>query len=345
MNILFFRSLKFKISAFIILLLVISFFIFSAIFILSEKQNLRKDIVRNGEVFASFSAKTIYDNYVSYYTHNTKEDFENFKKNISDILSKNKDVVNIKLVGINGKILFNSDEFINGKYEGVDRIVEDINTLDLIRKNEMSNTSIEKGGKVFTETISPISYGTGHIFSVIYTISQDSLSERINEVYKQIFYVIVFVLVLVSFFTILFIKRLIKPIDVLINATKRIISGDLDFKTKVNTKDEIGQLSIAFDEMTERLKTFYSVLETKIKERTVELEKERQSLKNRVKERTKELEGLKNDLEIIVDERTKKLNDKLDELQRINKLMIDRELKMIELKKEIDILKNNKIIN
>jgi len=345
MKILPFRSLKFKISIFTILLIVFSFFIFSITFILSERQNLKEDIVKNGEIFASFSAKTIYDNYVSYYTHNTKEDFENFKNNVSDILSRNKDVDNVKLVGINGKILFDSEEFINGKYEGVDRLIDDNNTLDLVRKNEISNTPIEYDGKIFTEIISPISYGTGHIFSVIYIISNDSLSDRMNEVYKQIFYVVIFVLILVSFFIVIFIKRLVKPIDVLINATRRIMSGDLDFKTKINTKDEIGQLSMAFDEMTERLKTSYSILETKIKERTLELEKERQSLEDRVKKRTAELEELKNGLEMMVDERTKKLNDKLDELERINKLMINRELRMIELKKEIDILKNNKIIS
>ena len=56
------------------------------------------------------------------------------------------------------------------------------------------------------------------------------------------------------------------------------------------------------------------------------------------KEKT-ELEGLKNNLEKTVGERTKDLQAKLEELERFHDLTVGREMKMIELKKEIAALK------
>lgn len=45
-------------------------------------------------------------------------------------------------------------------------------------------------------------------------------------------------------------------------------------------------------------------------------------------------------LELKVDERTKELSLKIKELEESNKTMVGRELKMVELKKEIEKLKN-----
>ena len=45
------------------------------------------------------------------------------------------------------------------------------------------------------------------------------------------------------------------------------------------------------------------------------------------------------DLEVKVNERTKELNDRIKELETLNKSMVGRELKMIELKEEIEHLK------
>lgn len=343
-----FKSLKIKINFFILTLVFISFVVFSLTFIFSERKNLQEDIVKSGEMFASFSSKIIYDNYVRYYTHNTLGEFEEFKKNIKEILDNNTDVVGVKLVGVNGKILFDSSEISLGKYQGLDRIIEDRDLLDLIRKNEISNVTISENKKNFTEIINPIFLQSGgsHIFSTIYVISQDSLSQRMREVYLQILYVAIPIFIIIAILTILFVSRLLKPIKNLTKVAEKVRSGDLDIKVDVSSRDEIGVLSRVFGEMVLKIKESQSILEKKVKDRTEELEKERGNLESRVKERTLELESLKDNLEDLVKERTEKLNDKLSELERINKLMVNRELKMIELKKEIEGLKNNgQIIN
>ncbi len=70
------------------------------------------------------------------------------------------------------------------------------------------------------------------------------------------------------------------------------------------------------------------MLEIKVKARTEELEELTKTLDKRVDQRTKEL-----------GESEKILQNRVNELEKLHKLTIGRELKMLELKKEIKILK------
>lgn len=73
-----------------------------------------------------------------------------------------------------------------------------------------------------------------------------------------------------------------------------------------------------------------------------ELEEERTSLQIKVKARTRELEELTQILEQRVKERTLQLQERVNQLERFQKLTIGRELKMVELKKEIERLKRER---
>jgi len=70
-----------------------------------------------------------------------------------------------------------------------------------------------------------------------------------------------------------------------------------------------------------------------------ELENAKSGLEIKVKARTKELEELTQNLEEQVKERTQELQKKVESLDKMNRLMVGRELKMVELKKEIKELK------
>ncbi len=107
-------------------------------------------------------------------------------------------------------------------------------------------------------------------------------------------------------------------------------------------------------EINLRLRELTEELEEKVRERTAELERERASLEIKVRERTKELKELTERQEEIIKERTKQLQEKIEELEKIKgeleekvaeleqfrRVTVGRELKMIELKQEIEMLKN-----
>jgi histidine kinase len=49
-------------------------------------------------------------------------------------------------------------------------------------------------------------------------------------------------------------RSIVKPIDALKEATGKIKEGDLNFEVKTSSKNEIGQLFFAFEEMRQKLK-------------------------------------------------------------------------------------------
>ncbi len=66
-----------------------------------------------------------------------------------------------------------------------------------------------------------------------------------------------------------------------------------------------------------------------------DLEESEIILKIRVKAKTRQLQELSDSLEKQVEEKTKEIQDRLTELERFHKLTIGRELRMIEIKKEM----------
>lgn len=89
----------------------------------------------------------------------------------------------------------------------------------------------------------------------------------------------------------------------------------------------------------ESIKNINVGLEERIKERTNELEVSKTGLEKKVKERTFELEKIKADLEKTVEQRTVELQKKIKELEKMNRFMTDREIKMVELKNEMEKIK------
>ncbi len=67
-------------------------------------------------------------------------------------------------------------------------------------------------------------------------------------------FVSVFIVFIVSIITVLTSRRILRPIDALRKGAEIIGHGNLDYKVKTDSTDEIGQLSRAFDDMTGRLK-------------------------------------------------------------------------------------------
>ena len=140
-----------------------------------------------------------------------------------------------------------------------------------------------------------------------------------------------------------------EPIVRLHHGTEEIIAGNLDYRVGTRAKDEIGQLSRAFDEMTastkesrKELEEYSRGLEGMVEERTAELGKKiAEAEQQRLATLNLALDfGEANKrMELEIEERKsaeENLEERTAELERFNKLAVGRELKMIELKKEIN---------
>ncbi len=119
-------------------------------------------------------------------------------------------------------------------------------------------------------------------------------------------------------------RRTMGPLRNLSLVSKKVARGNLKARAEVFSKDEFGEVAENFNKMIEDLE-----------QAKKGMEEERDILEIKVNARTKELNELNEQLEGKVQKRTEEMKKKLDELEKMSKLMVGRELKMIELKKAL----------
>jgi len=137
--------------------------------------------------------------------------------------------------------------------------------------------------------------------------------------------VLFFVITMTTFGALLLTRNLLSPLKKINREMKAVARGKLDILLKVDRKDELGELTQSFNGMVSDLK-----------ESRANLEEAKTILEIKVNARTRELKEMTETLEGKVEARTKDLKARLEELERFQKLAIGRELRMVELKGEIE---------
>jgi len=82
------------------------------------------------------------------------------------------------------------------------------------------------------------------------------------------------------------VKYFTKPINDLAKGAERVGGGDLTYRAKIQTKDEVGKLAASFNAMAAKLKESHANLEQRVKERTAELSSANVKLKGEVEQRS-----------------------------------------------------------
>ena len=111
-------------------------------------------------------------------------------------------------------------------------------------------------------------------------MSLQHMREDIADMKRIIVLLTLLVVAVGVLLTIFLVNIFIRPVKRLVQATERVSSGDLSQMVQVTTKDEIGTLASSFNRMTvslkesrEKIEEYNRTLESKVKERTAELEK------------------------------------------------------------------------
>lgn len=136
-------------------------------------------------------------------------------------------------------------------------------------------------------------------------------------------------------------KRALEKIKRAAEKGKKIIDKEITLRTQsqktvpvnislVDRRDQKGNLIGYFLTITDI---------SKIKKYQKALEKSKTALEIKIQARTRELKEMAESLDEKVKEKTKELQEKVEELGKFQKLAVGRELKMIELKKEIKEIK------
>ena len=225
----------------------------------------------------------------------------------NSLLSKGNDQyskMNYKLLNKDGKVIYSSKKFVF--------LEDDSNLLTYI-----NNYSVEQSGYIIIGGAENEERGK----LVAYSHSEKTtdfndlnwiltLEYDIEDVFSPVLYLqnlILLVSCIIAMIGLLFgfliANSLSKPIVDLKNIAHKMGEGNLDVKIDVKSNDEVGDLAFNFKIMAKSLKNNRENLESQVVERTGEL------------------------------------NNKIKELERFKELTVGRELKMIEIKKQIKELK------
>jgi signal transduction histidine kinase len=133
-------------------------------------------------------------------------------------------------------------------------------------------------------------------------ISLHRFKARLDALKRDILFVTLGVIGIGVLFTIIFTRILLRPIEKLLAATEIVARGELLHAVDIHSRDEIGDLARAFNQMTLQLKESRTDLEKKVEERTRLLEENIQEL-NRARTSTlkmlEDLQSAKKELEMM----------------------------------------------
>ena len=152
------------------------------------------------------------------------------------------------VINKDGIILIHADEEMMIGAENLSYL----DAISEIKQSKLQNSQIlrpDQNGKNWFYSYNRI---VGNMF-VITCVSEDDVYESLNRTTYRIILLIVAVLLLSILFIRLFSRTLTKPIDGLVEATKKIAAGDYDIQLDSHSKDEIAYLSDNFMEMTNGL--------------------------------------------------------------------------------------------
>jgi signal transduction histidine kinase len=119
------------------------------------------------------------------------------------------------------------------------------------------------------------------------SVYQDELNESAHILRNRVLTVFAITLLLSIVLIYLFVKKLTGPLRQLRDTALRVENGDFDARCNLRRDDEIGVVAMAFNGMVARLQDSIRHLDTKVMERTAELENAYEELK--------ELDQLKSD--------------------------------------------------
>ena len=120
-------------------------------------------------------------------------------------------------------------------------------------------------------------------------VSLEQLDKIIDNSTREVILASIFIVVVISFFSGLFITVLVnKPIKKIRQGIEELGNGNLDYKIKIDSKNELGQMARRFNEMSTKLNDAYK-----------EIKDWSETLNEKVNEKTNELKNIYNQVNQI----------------------------------------------
>ncbi len=216
-------------------------------------------------------------------THITLTRIDNYLKEI--VKSKNAFAL---IMEINSRDLiansFDINNFKTLKDGSVNRLtIDEIGNSAIIQAyNKYVNTNennfiINNGKDKLYIKLTP-HHKDGFDWLVVTAIPESLFITNIIENIKLTLFLTILALVISILITFKITNKFLKPIDTLIDINEKFANGDLLQRATIIRNDEIGMMSKSFNKMADTIYMLINSLESKVKERTLELEKTNNAL-------------------------------------------------------------------
>ena len=171
-----------------------------------------------------------------------------------EFLGLNRDLVQFSLVSATGRRLYLSNAFENFP----DLNLQPLDSEDLSVRLAAGRTTMIThklpGGRRLLDLIEPAFGPTGQqVVSVRYLISYDSIDARMQETRRHFVMIAVAALLGCLVMVSLIARRITRPIANLTDGARSLARGELDTRIIAESRDELGTLAQAFNDMAESL--------------------------------------------------------------------------------------------
>ncbi|CAH0529463.1 sensor domain-containing diguanylate cyclase [Vibrio hippocampi] len=123
-------------------------------------------------------------------------------------------------------------------------------------------------------------YFTDLGLGIVVKMDRDEVLSTNNELTNIFLYLIIFLVLVAILVSVVLANKIAGPIERITVAAKKISAGNLNQRVVVQSKDELGQLAVALNEMADGLVGAKLRLQEKVNQKTVELQRANQQLEH-----------------------------------------------------------------
>ncbi len=213
----------------------------------ARSKELRSEIVNNAQNFVLLSTDKIGDAFLRYY----KNAFFKFRSIIISNRNLNRDLKNIQIVDLKGRIYYDMNQYEKGLvFLPALKYTDDDFVLANLKKMEMK---IQTNDRVCIIAPYIDEYGV-HNYSIVYYFTLERLKKELKDVVVGSAVMAAVTILLGIILAYALAQRITGHLKVLSEGAKRIAQGDFSPITEIRTGDEFEDLAWAFNFMSEKIR-------------------------------------------------------------------------------------------
>ena len=149
-------------------------------------------------------------------------------------------------------IIYHPDKHLINKKLDIPQLVSITKDNKNFEKSDMKELTYKKG----KDTFSSFYISVPELKSlVVLTVNENNIKSASNLLGNLIVLMTIIMLIIMVPLCYIFIRKILRPMNVLVKNTVEISKGNLAVVNKIQSNDEIGKLSLSFNAMTEKIKS------------------------------------------------------------------------------------------